>query len=261
MYDALGVRFTLRCDDPDLAAHLADVLSGLEVGEDLAAASGPVEFQVPEHEARLPGAAARVIGMVNLRAVDGAAGSLLLHAGAVSRPDGGSMILCGPSGSGKSTLTAILSSRHAYLTDESVCVDPHSLRITPFRKPLALKSGALELMPHFRPETDLARRHSRDRVLVPPARLGGPPPPPQPLLPELIVFPTWSPGSDLEVEELTAPETAYLLGTSASHLESVDGGPLPALARLARRTPAHRIRFDDPWEAASVLDELWDLAS
>lgn len=171
------------------------------------------------------------------------------------------MILCGPSGSGKSTLTAVLSSRYAYLTDECVCLEPHSLRITPFRKPLALKPGALDLLPHFRPQTAVAQRYSTDRSLIPPDRLGGPPPPPQPLLPELIAFPTWSPGSDLEVEELTASETAYLLGTSASHLESVDGGPLPALARLARRTPAHRIRFDDPWEAVSVLDELWDLAS
>ena len=260
MYDALGMRFTLRCTDPDLAGHLREILSGLEVADD-AGGNAPVDLAPSRREVGSPDAATLFMGMVNLKAVDAAEGSLLLHAGAVSRPHGGSMILCGPSGSGKSTLTAVLSSRHAYLTDESVCLDPQSLRITPFRKPLALKPGALGALPHFRPRTAIEQRYSRDRCLVPPDRLGGPPPPPQPLVPELTVFPTWSPGGDLRVEELSTAETAYVLGISGARLESVDGGPLPALARLARRAPAYRLEFDDPWQAASVLDDLWDQAS
>ena len=262
MYEALGMRFTLRCDDPDLRVHMADILSGLEVAEySTSGGSSPQEFQLSPHEAESPDAATLLMGIVNLKALNAARGSLLLHAGAVSRPHGGSVIICGPSGSGKSTLTAVLSSQHAYLTDESVCLDPHSLRITPFRKPLALKPGALELLPQLRPPGAVALLYSSDRSLIPPHRLGGPPPPPQPLLPEIAVFPTWSATTDVEVQELSASETAYLLGTSASHLESVRGGPLPALARLARRVPGYRIRFDDPWEAVAVLEDLWDRAS
>ena len=143
MYDALGFRFSLTCPDQASAAYMAHILSGLEA----APSEGAVEFALRAAPAGAqagpgPDEVGHVIGTVNLRAIGASAGSLLLHAGAVARQDGGVAVLCGPSGSGKSTLTATLSSRHAYVTDETVCLTPESLRITPFRKPLVLKQGA-----------------------------------------------------------------------------------------------------------------------
>src|SRR4051794_25336345 len=119
------MRFTLGCADSELRTHLADVFSGLEVAHGSSAhAAPPVALDVPTLEGQSPQAATLFMGMVSLRAVRAAEGFLLLHAGALSRPDGGSMLLCGPSGSGKSTLTAVLSSRYAYLTDEAACMAP-----------------------------------------------------------------------------------------------------------------------------------------
>ena len=173
---------------------------------------------------------------VTIQAIATAGGNLLLHAGAVARTDGGAAVLCGASGSGKSTLTAgLVAAGWSYLTDETVCLDPQTLRITPFRRPLSIKPGSHQVLGHLRPVPEYT-----GNWIVPPAALGGAPLPDRPLLPEVLVFPTFRPGARCNVVAISPGEAAFLAGTDSSRLSDTRE-PLQALALLARRAPAYRV--------------------
>ena len=92
---------------------------------------------------------------------------------------------------------------------------------------------------------------------MPPDDLGGPPLPDGPIFPQLIIFPEHSPGADLRVTSLGEAECAYSLGMNTSRIQDIRGGPLPTLARLARRAPAYRVTYDDVRSAADVVEEIW----
>lgn len=254
-YEALGLVFTVSTTDPEAARHVEEALGGLVRSD-----SEPVTtFTLDPGSESVADAVAGLVGNINLHAVEAGVGNLLLHAGALSRPGGESVLICGPSGSGKSTLTAVLAGRgHAYLTDETACLHPESLTLTPFRKPLALKRGSHSVLGHLRPPWQAEQPAAA--WLVPPDALGGRHPPDGPLFPVLGVFPTFVEGSETRVEELSEAEAAYAFGSNASQLWAVDGGALPALARLARRCPSLRITYGDVQDAVRQVEKRWDTA-
>lgn len=218
----------------------------------------PHVFELPprDHE-DLKVSFAAMAGTINFASIAAAHGSLLLHSGAVARPDGGCAVLCGPSGSGKSTLTSVLTQRgHAYVTDETVCLDATTLRITPYRKPVSVKPGSHGALEHLAPEKgSIAEATNGDIWLVPPTDLGGAPLPDGPLDPRVLVFPTYEHGSQVRVERLGEGETAHLLGGNSSALAMVEQ-PLESLARLVRRAPAYRIVHGDVRRAADEVERL-----
>lgn len=259
-YDALGLRFSVRTETAQAESYVRESLAGLET-------SAPAEstdsvLSLDPGAATLAAAVAGLVGNVNLRAIEAATGNLLVHAGAVVDRDGRAVVVCAPSGSGKSTLTAVLAARgHAYVTDETVCIDPLSLRITPFRKPVAVKRGSQEVLPHLRPRTATTdASDGSESWLVPPSALGGVDLPTRPLLPVAIVFPTFASGVELYTEPLSEAQAAYTLGSNASSLWAVQGGPLPALARVARRCPAIRLVHGEVHAAADAVESFWSAA-
>lgn len=62
---------------------------------------------------------------------------ILLHAGAVVIPGVGTVLTVGPSGAGKSTATVALGAEGTYLTDELTIIDPDTLGVTAFAKPIS----------------------------------------------------------------------------------------------------------------------------
>jgi hypothetical protein len=218
-----------RCDDVDVELHLERTLAGRALDD---------------------GGIGSLVGTLNLESVRCAGGRLLLHAAGVADVHGGSLLLCGPSGSGKTTLTARLLERGwAYLSDETICLDPRTLSITPYRKPLTVKPGAQELLRHLRPERDSTIWY------VPPTTLNAVEPA-KTLLPELIVFPTYKAATSLASSALDAAETAYLAGTNSSRLRDVPE-PLAALACFSRRVPGYRLTHSDADDAADAVERLW----
>jgi hypothetical protein len=194
-----------------------------------------------------------MLGDITIKAIRAAGGNLLLHAGAVAAPSGGCALLCGASGSGKSTLTAgLVRSGLAYVTDETVCLEPATLRITPFQRPLSVKSGSHSVLAQLRPASPYG-----GNWVVAPASLGGVSLPTEPLLPDIAVFPSYQPGASCEVRELTAGEAAFLAGTQSSRLAETGGGALPALARLFRRTPSFRLVHGDLDAAVAAVRDVW----
>lgn len=73
-------------------------------------------------------------------AIDAGRGSrLMLHAACLAAPGTGAAIaLAAASGTGKTTATRRLGPHFAYLTDETAIVDPVTLAVTPYAKPLSL---------------------------------------------------------------------------------------------------------------------------
>jgi hypothetical protein len=199
-----------------------------------------------------------LIGSINLWAVAAAEGKLLLHAGAVADGNGAATVLCGPSGSGKSTLTAALMQHGlGYLTDEAVCMDAQTLRISPFRKPLSIKPGSYPAMQAFAPAPgSVAERCTGTQWLLPPQALGGGGQTPTPAYPALIVFPTHVPDGEVVIERIRPAETAYLLGSNSVRLWWAEGGALQAVARLARRAPAYRIAYGSTADAVEIVEKL-----
>ncbi len=206
----------------------------------------------------LGAAVVALITNINMRAIAAAMGNLLFHAGAVSSVEGDVAVICGPSGSGKSSLTVrLVESGLAYLTDETTCVDPITLRVTPFRKPLSLKPGSQVDLAHLRDTVEsAAARYGDDVWLIRYTELGGSPLPATPLQPRLLIFPEYSVGERLSVQRLSPGEAALALGGNSSGLRAVRGGPLPALARLVEQAPAYRITHSDAEAAAHQVREL-----
>lgn len=250
--------FDVRCPDPELAAYLDHLLAGLPTVD----CEAPVLFEVsgvPERGFRSVGQAIEtLISNINLGAIDAAEGNLLLHAGAVCGPGGEVAVICGPSGSGKSTLTArLVESGLTYLTDEVTCIDPDTLLITPLRKPVSLKPGSHRAFAHLEDGFDSAAWRFTDELwLIPATQLGGAPLPALPLLPQVLVFPTFVADERLTLEPLSAGEAALRVGANSSRLRGVRGGPLPALARLVEQAPAYRIVYSDLPAAADQIRQL-----
>ena len=162
-----------------------------------------------------------------LAAPDGQVGTGLLmpHAAAVARSDGSVVLLCDEPGSSTSTaLATALSGRGTVLLAEGTSVlDPDTLEVLPEHGPDDVLSDPLEVRPQ-----------------------------------RLLIFPEHTPDVvGMHVEALSGSEAAYLVGTRSAGLGDVTGGPLPVLARLARRVPAYRMRYDDDARAAEEVLRLW----
>lgn len=232
------------------SALLSDPLTG--VRDDLRASCARLLVSDPDVPAwaRL----VHVMNQINEALLDAATGQLLLHAGGVALPSGGAVIICGPSGSGKTTLTlGLVVSGLAYLTDEAIVLDPVSLRLSPYRKPVMLKAGSQALFPHLRPEDE---ESAGGTWVLAPESFDVTPLPAHPVLPALLLFPMREAGAPCGAERISEAEAAYLAGSESFRLSEVEAGPLAALARLARRTPAYRLRYDHLHDAVRIVHDL-----
>ena len=247
VHDALGFCFNIVGDDESSRFLLRLAFSDLPLGYGSVTTLDVANYVDTRTKNRLT----ELLSDVTIGAITAAGGNVLLHAGAVSRDDGATAVLCGASGSGKSTLTAgLVTAGWVYVTDETVCLNPETLRITPFQRPLSIKVGSHEVLAHLRPDPMYA-----GSWVVPPSALKGPPLPENPLLPELLIFPTYRLGARLEVTAISPGEAAFLAGTDSSRLADTCE-PLASLARLSRRAPAYRVVHGDLDVAVRAVSDL-----
>lgn len=254
MWSALGYDFDVNASDQAVRVQLSRLFDALTAPE--AAPRRPSRLDLATDPAlTMAQRLDELMSQLNLKAIAAAEGNLLFHAGAVGDTAGRSMLLCGPSGSGKSTLTVrLVQDGHTYLTDETVCLDPRTLALRPYRKPVSLKTGSQAVFSHLRPALSFA---AEDTWLIPPSDVDQNPLPSARWLPSLVVFPTYRPGAGVQVQRVAPAEAAFLLGRNSSRLSRVRGGGLPALARLARRVDAFRVVHDDLDAAAEAVQDLW----
>jgi hypothetical protein len=155
-----GTSAEIRTNDPVLAEELTALLASLpratrsehtvwvlDRGVD-----GPrrwrviVDGEVTATTAEREHAVDALMPKLNVLAVTGSVGRVLLHAGAVEL-DGRAAVIAGESGFGKSTLTAALvQTGLAYLSDELVALEPDGARVVPYPKPFDLAADSLEML-------------------------------------------------------------------------------------------------------------------
>lgn len=184
--------------------------------------------------------------------------SAILHASAVEL-DGICLALAGNSGSGKTTLTAKLVSKGAhYIADDLVPLfGGGGCQIGDFTVSLAVKEGSWPVVSAFFPELAalpaLTTRRLRVRYLDPAAQQEAPPSRRVKL--DMILFPQFQSGADLQSQRLSPEETFAALIESGTAPEAAPPS-LRSLTELANRVPAWRLRYgdlDDAIEQIAVL--------
>ncbi len=170
---------------------------------------------------------------------------LWLHAAAVAR-DGRAVLIAGASGSGKSTLaTGLLRRDFSYLGDEVIPLDPRAGLVHPFPlTPAVRRESPQPLAP-----ADVRRLGKVDVPLDASQIAHGPYPV------GALVFPSFAPG-EVEPQPLSPARAALELARQCLDLTSDHQRALPALARLASRTPAAWLVFDDIERAAAASERL-----
>ncbi len=95
------------------------------------------------------GALLRLMSAVNLSALDAEPESLHLHAAAAAR-DGRAVIIAAERNTGKTTTVSHLVKRGwSFITDETVRLTADSTCVSGFPKPLSIKPGGIDLVPHL----------------------------------------------------------------------------------------------------------------
>lgn len=177
-YLALRYPFALHCADSEFRSLASEMLVDLAADRDDAASVYDVRRGAGELDVRIDGAdlvtaaspakaLAWITWHVNRAAVASCQDCVVLHASA-SVIDGMTVLAAGDSGAGKSTLGAALVRAGAhYITDEAAAIDPSSLEVLPFPKPVSLHSGSWGLLP-----ATMIRPTDDEPALVPASAIG-----------------------------------------------------------------------------------------
>jgi HprK-related kinase A len=182
---------------------------------------------------------------------------LLLHSAVVERA-GRAVLLPAWPGSGKSTLAASLAcAGWRFLSDEFGVVD-HDGFVHPFARPTALKNESIAIVRALAPDRvgPVYPRTRKGAVahlrVLPdslaraaePARIGA------------VVFPDFSAGATLAVQEMT-PAVAFLkLAHNAFNYEVIGERGFRAVARIVRSAPCRIVRYGDLADAHRAIEAI-----
>ena len=173
-----------------------------------------------------------------------------LHAAAVARGRD-LVLLAGESGAGKTTLTlALLDAGWAYLSDDVAPVETDTGLVHPFPKPLGLKDPSAWARVKHAFARGPAIGSPTGSFLVPPSAWDVAT---EPLPLRALLFPTFAPGTALEVEFL-APAKAVAL--ASRYLRRVDPSTIGMLNRLCASAGSFRLRYGSSDAAIYAIDEV-----
>lgn len=136
LVDAVGVR--VRIDLTELTDADRGVVESAWAGARAVDDDGADAVVRPVRSEPTDQMLSHLSGAVTHEAIGARRGSSwMLHAGGVAAPDGGVVALVGASGAGKTTATRRLARTWAYVSDETIGVDPDG-RVHAYRKPLSV---------------------------------------------------------------------------------------------------------------------------
>jgi len=185
------------------------------------------------------------------------AGLVGLHAGAVTAPGGGAVVLPAPSGSGKTTLTAgLVAAGWGYLTDELAILDPSGVTVSPFARPLCMSCPAIALIPGLgeRLPSELDSPGCEKLQVRPddlrPGALG------QEAPVRAVVFPRYRPGAETVLQPMGRVETLVALLPNTFKLDRIGHAGLDTLAGLSRVAPGYQLVSGDLGEAVAAVERI-----
>jgi hypothetical protein len=266
-FDALGFVFRVVADDPRLTWHVGDLFAGLATSrrEDhryaFCVTAGPgaqpwqltldgqLMFNAPTAEELV----SSLVQHVNRLAVEGC-DAVVLHAGGVER-DGRGLVFPAAMEAGKTTLSAgLVRAGLAYLTDEAIAIDPRTLLIRPYPKPLSLDPGSWGLFPELEPRADLASdEYKAHRWQIAPAAIGaigGPAPI------AVVAFPHYAPGAETELVPMKRSEALVELAKNTFGFAAAPKRALDVLADVARAAECYQFPIGDLDAAVDAVERV-----
>ena len=178
---------------------------------------------------------------------------LLVHAAAAAY-DGSAILLPAPKESGKSTLVAQLVRRGCgYLTDEATAIDPVTLAVDPYPKPLSVEPGSWDVLADLRPDLDdrflpfiRDQWHVAAESIRPDAIAESCPP-------RLIVSPHFEAGASTSLEEISRAQAVLVLAENAFNFESHKVKGLHTLAEVVSGCECYRLTIGSDDDASAEV--------
>lgn len=194
---------------------------------------------------------------VNRQAIASGHGThVLLHAAAAVK-DGHAVLLPAGMEAGKTTLVSgLVSAGYGYLTDEAAAIDPQSLRVHPFPKPLSIDKGSWSVLQDLRPRVDdataeyLMKQWQVNPQSIPGATIAGPAPI------SLIVAPRYVRGAATSFRRIGRREMLIDLMSHTFHFHAHGRRNLEVLARVASSAACYRLESGDLGDACRAIDGL-----
>ena len=188
---------------------------------------------------------------VNTEAAARSSGELvLLHAAAAAR-DGAAVVLPAPMEHGKTTTVAgLVRSGWQYLTDEMVAIDPASLRLVAYPRPMSVDRGSWEVLADLCPP-HAERVTGQWQVPASSIRVGAVASGAQPVA---VVSPQFRAGGETRIHRVSPGQLVLDLVDSAFAFREDPLRNLRTLADLACRVPGYRLTVGRLDHAVALID-------
>jgi hypothetical protein len=273
-FQALGHGFRIRATDPTVGAYLAGAFATFATERSPSTLyslldCGPVDEpyllyvddrRVMRHDD--PSVVmSRLLWDINRKAIDGSPDLVLVHA-AVAERDGVAVVLPAAMEAGKTTLVAgLVQSGFRYLSDEAAVVDPDTLIIRAFPKPLSIDPGSWAVLAPLEPRVDgRTRTYLRRQWLVSPLAIR-PDAVAESAVPGLVIAPRYVAGSRTTLEPVSRAELLAELAPLTFGFGAAPHRNLAVLAALLERCPCFRLTVGDLASACALVGQAVDQAA
>lgn len=193
---------------------------------------------------------------VNHEVIQRSSDYVLLHAAAAER-HGLGVVFPAPPEAGKTTLVAgLIRSGFRYVTDEAVAIDPSTLDVIPYPKPLSIDPGSWSVLPDFAPTGvkigagyHESQWHVNPQVIREDAISGS-------VGLALVVFPKFVEGARTFVEPVRPSEALVEVLGQTFRLHEHGRRNFGVLGRCIQKMPCYRLVSGDLEEACLAVEEL-----
>ena len=256
-FRALDFDFTLETDHAGLAQYLDSAFAALATGDDAShvatlnveGADSKPHVMIDGETLSVPRGSARVLpalmSAVNRAVVDASANRLLVHASAVET-DGRALLFPAPMEAGKSTLAAgLLRAGYRYVTDEAVSIDPATLEVEPYPRPISLDRGSWPLFADLRPATpNGVERFCTEQWHISPLSVR-PDAVAHPSHPGVVAFTAYEPERRTRARRMPRAQALCELVGCTFNLERLGTTAFDALARVVAASRCYRLTVGD----------------
>ena len=183
----------------------------------------------------------------------------LIHAGVVAHNDKAIVLPASPGG-GKTTLIAgLIKNGFTYFTDEIGIIDPHTLEVYPFLKPLNMKIGSLPLFDNFEPEMELIDENEmsiEDKIHHVFVKSASVQTINKPVAVGKIVFVRYNPNEKSTLTPISRANAIFEMAKCSFNQYRFKDEGIAILDRLARGCECYQLKFDHVGNAVDLLKSL-----
>jgi hypothetical protein len=198
---------------------------------------------------------------INREAIGSTPERLVFHASGVEQ-GGRAIVFPAPMGAGKTTLVAGMIQRGLrYLTDEAVAVDPTTLEVQPYPKPLSIETGSWDVLRRLRPDVHPSLEAFLEAGWYVPSATIRRDLVAAPCVPGAVIAPRYERGARSGCVAIRRSEALIVLAENSFNVTGFGAQRgMDVVARLVRSCRCYRLTIGDLDEAcAIVLDVLADM--